>query len=111
MIDEKKLIEDIDNCVVGLTNIQMMQIADIVETQPKVGEWIPVSDRLPECDWGFENTEGLLFQLESGAIEAGFYGTGGKYRDRYFRPYRSNSEGFDVKDIVAWMPLPEPYKE
>lgn len=42
-IDEKKLIEDIDNCVVGLTNIQIMQIADIIESQQKVGEWIPCS--------------------------------------------------------------------
>lgn len=140
MIDEKKLIEDLKQqfpdwksssvgCIVKSTVNKLIRI---IKAQPQIencsncsrrkfyqegyadglnaNKWILCSERLPECDWGFENQEGLLFQLESGTIEAGFYGTGGKYRDRYFRPYRSNSEGFDVKNVVAWQPLPEPYK-
>ena len=103
----KNLIEQ------GLQDVEILkcnaELQELIQGLPKVGEWIPCGERLPECDWGFENQEGLLFQLESGTIEAGFYGTGGKYRNSYFRPYRSDSEGFDVKDVVAWMPLPEAY--
>ena len=79
-----------------------------LEEQPKVNEWIPVEERLPECEWGCE-TEAILFQLKSSSIEVGYYGTGGKYRDRYFRTYRDDMEGFDAIDVVAWMPLPAPY--
>lgn len=73
-------------------------------------EWIPCSEILPECAWGYE-TDSVLFQLKSGSIEVGYYGTGGKYRDRYFRTYRDVFEGFDVKDVIAWQWLPKPYKE
>lgn len=72
-------------------------------------DWIPCSERLPECEWGFE-TDPVLFQLKSGSIEVGYYGTGGKYSDRYFRTYRDVFEGFDAKDVIAWQPLPEPYQ-
>ena len=86
---------------------------NMIDEQPTVKaapNWIPCSERLPECDYGYESTEGVLFQLKSGSIEVGFYGTGGKQRDKYFRVYRDGSEGFDARDVVAWMPLPEPYK-
>jgi len=45
---KQKLIEDIDNKVAGLTNIQIMQIADIINSQPLADQWIPCSERLPD---------------------------------------------------------------
>lgn len=88
-------------------SISLGEVAQNFEETPK---WIPCSERLPECDYGYENTEGLLFQLKSGSIEAGFYGTGGNQRDKYFRVYRDDGEGFDARDVVAWMPLPKVYE-
>lgn len=74
-------------------------------------EWIPCSERLPNCDWGSE-VGNFLFQLKNtGTMYTGYYGTGGKYRDRYFRTYNNTTEGFDVDDVAAWMPLPKPYCE
>lgn len=125
MIDEKKLIELLENwksrlgdsiqeypvkftLKMVIDKINALPVVDVTDTN--VGsKWIPVSERLPECEWGYE-TEAVLFQLESGTIEVGFYGTGGKYRDSYFRPYRDSMDGFDAKNVVAWMPLPELYK-
>ena len=73
-------------------------------------KWIPCSERLPECENGCE-TKALMFQIKSSDyIEVGHYGEGGKYRDRYFRTYTDTLEGFDASDVIAWQPLPEPYK-
>lgn len=53
MIDEKKLIEEIKYL---LFNSEMLsprwfainEMLEIIKRQPKVGEWIPCSERLPE---------------------------------------------------------------
>lgn len=69
MIDGNKLIEEIDNKVPGLTNLQIMKIADIINDQPQIekcgdcsrrkfyqqgyqaglvaDKWISCSERLP----------------------------------------------------------------
>lgn len=75
----------------------------------KNGGWIPCSERLPECSDGTE-TDVLMFQLNTGTIEIGYYGRGGRFRDSYFRHYRDYKEGIDSKDVIAWQPLPESYK-
>lgn len=59
MIDEKKLLEELDNftmSVGGNANAMALSIIDecrkcfakIVEKQPKVGEYIPCEDEIPE---------------------------------------------------------------
>lgn len=117
MIDEKKLIEFIEKRKMhmipdpyGYHPVTVENVLNLLNKFPKINQWIPCSERLPECELGYE-TEAVLFQLESGSIEVGYYGTGGKFRDRYFRPYRDHMDGFDAKNVIAWMPLPEPYKE
>jgi hypothetical protein len=99
LFNKKKLIEDIDSCVAGLTNIQIMQIADIIETQPKVGEWIPVSERLPK-----EDRMVLCTEKDTGILYLGFWLNIEDVEVRWF-----DADGFSM-DVVAWMPLPEPYK-
>ena len=72
----------------------------------KQSEWISVSERLPDCEYGSE-TEALLFRLKTGSVEAGYFGTGGRFRDKYFRCYHHSNEGWDAKDVTHWMPLPD----
>lgn len=114
MIDEKKLIEDIDNCVAGLTNIQIMQIADIIESQPKVGEWIPCSERLPsETEaWCFNEQEGIhepnefIVQVKGAKLPTVAIFDGESFKSAYA------DDGYEfIDEIIAWQPLPEPYKE
>lgn len=124
MIDEKKLIEELkvhfdslyreDGMLLHSDHVCTAEDVDdliaLVNRQPKVGEWIPCSERLPKCEWGCE-TEALMYQLKNtGSIEVGYYGEGGHLRDRYFRTYRDSCEGVDASDVIAWMPLPEAYK-
>ena len=76
---------------------------NIVEEQPRVGEWIPCSERLPE--------EGavVLVSLEEDEdwswvrlVREGYYDEG----------YWFDTDGAHYGlEILAWMPLPAPYKE
>jgi len=72
--------------------------------------WIPVSVRLPQCEYGYESKQVLYQMKNTGTIESGYYGCGGKIRDKYFRHLRDSSEGVDVFDVIAWK-YPTPYKE
>ena len=59
-------------------------------------EWIPVSERLPEDGKWAIFTDGETMSIERYKMDAidHFYPSG-----RYF----------NLEDVVAWMPLPEPY--
>ena len=65
------------------------------------GEWIPVSERLPD-----EETDVLICNLNGDVtISRGSYST--EMKD-VFIWYTS---GWTFGKVIAWMPLPEPYKE
>ena len=114
MNEIEKAIEELkeqyanDECVIGADTICLAITA--LEAQ-KADMWVMVSERLPDCEHGYESKE-VLYQLKNtGTIESGYYCSGGKLRDRYFRHLRDSSEGVDISDVVAWKPLPEPWKE
>lgn len=110
MIDEKKLIEELDkkyiqiplveenrdmfyhnsgyNCAIGNAII-------LAKKQPKVDKWIPVSERLPEESGMYLITAQVLSKFE---VQYVFY--------------QKSLELFICNGIpIAWQPLPEPYKE
>jgi len=60
-----------------------------------MNEWILVSERLPEdkpCEY--------LVTTECGDVEVGFFNTFWTGNTKYW-----------LENYIAWMPLPEPYKE
>ena len=79
-------------------------LAKIVKDAPTVGEWIPCSERLPE-----ESNIYLCCNI-----------VGDIYMHRWTVPFYFKKEGAwmdmyddwpeEITDVVAWMPLPEPYK-
>ena len=73
--------------------------------------WIPVTERLPECEWGAE--VGNIQWISCGMVFAGCFGRGGKYRDAYFRTWTDGTEGIDTKDADYWrqIQIPEPPRE
>lgn len=112
MIDEKKLIEDIEKefdgvCVYDVSPSQAINdFVQIVDRQPKVGEWIPVSERLPEDEtlmyWTTHEDGSLV--MHGYTKWAGFI-------------YNWEVEDMDKRkrqgQVIAWTPIfkPEPYKE
>ncbi len=72
--------------------------ADTIESLHKkqsVNEWIPCKERLPE-----ENQNVIACLAHGTVTELAFYN--GKFHGIY---------SYDAKIIIAWQPLPEPYKE
>lgn len=65
--------------------------------EPKTGRWIPVSERLPE-----NRNQEVLISLEWG-IDIGRYSNGEWYSEWI--------NHYDDGNVLAWMPLPEPYKK
>ena len=68
---------------------------------PTVSEWIPVSERLPE-----EGLTVLTFDT-NGDIEFG------AYEDGKWEWLAESCSGYWTRNdgVIAWMPLPEPYRE
>jgi hypothetical protein len=98
MIDEKKLIEETQKCFVN-NSIHKNDLAEVIANLPKVGKWIPCSERLPE-----EYGNYLVTSDEDVDI--------GTFTPNTAKWSGCDADGFYwVYDIIAWMPLPEPYKE
>lgn len=62
------------------------------------GKWIPCSERLPE------NAMNVIAQFSSGTVTELRYAGNGIFEGIYEYEY-------STKVIIAWMPLPEPYRE
>lgn len=127
MIDEKKLIEELEKWMndteylkekyYGATQFKdgtgenimydhaeiahdvISEIIGKINEQPKVGEWIPCSERLPE------KTGYYLVQLSRKLPNE-------DYADRVVALYNGEDKEFMTYErfIIAWQPLPEPYK-
>lgn len=93
MIDEKKLIEETQKCFVN-NSIHKNDLAEVIANLPKVGKWIPCSERLPEY-----GKEVLVYVFDAYEIA---------WLDE--RGWVHCMGTFDIDAVTAWMPLPEPYK-
>lgn len=83
-------------------------MSDKVFTRGKTGEWIPVSERLPEIG-EYHVSEPCIVYCSNGAygfaeLEENLFGQVGwncERDDEYHEP---------LGEVLAWMPLPEPWK-
>lgn len=117
MIDEKKLIEELNK---GKRLVQKYKeytaedaynhVITTVNEQPKVGEWIPCSEGLPEEVEGAEYYDSVIVTLNDGRVAEGCY----RNADKEWWVDAPDGEHFSenmTDRVIAWMPLPEPYRE
>ena len=77
----------------------------ILESLSSAQQWIPCSERLPEE----EEEDFLVTDGESMAV--GYYRQDARAWDSTDFGWIENKEkGYGINEVVAWMPLPEPYK-
>lgn len=116
MIDEKKLIEELEkiyetdeeNIDCTLSDFAY-HVFDCIKQQPKVGEWIPVSERLPNKEEYLKDDGRFMLDDGNRRYQGLFDIYDGKFK---FTKHISglNYELFEDNCVVAWMPLPDPYR-
>ena len=92
LISKSKLFKDLENYNIPFNEA----INSVIYYQPTVNQWIDVNDRLPE------DSEDVLICSQWGTIDIGWYCKG---------EWVSEHITYDYDNIIAWMPLPEPYKK
>lgn len=107
MIDEKKLIEDILKHSNNITSEwETAGILNLINQQPKVGEWIPCSEQLPKTNGVYNTTRKIVDGEIIYYISDSAYFDG---QNTWHADNRVNHGREYLKDVIAWMPLPEPY--
>lgn len=104
MIDEKRLVKEIKNWIKTdrfedySAGYILSDVIDEINKMPKVGEWIPVSEKLPESD------DDVIVTCKSCR-------TGKKFTSTDYRNCKTGEWSYFGRDVIAWQPLPEPYRE
>lgn len=101
----KKLVDD-HQMVLASDVLEMIeQLKDDLEQDEKENGWIPVSERLPEIKMPYEEcylvTDGRFCWMAYYIRE----------KEWIFADCTNCKNKIDWTGIVAWRPLPEPYKE
>lgn len=127
MIDEKKLIknlkkewEELADCSENLETL-LDYVIRFIKGQPKTGEWIPCSERMPEeHDSIFARFRGTdkwkrgMFEKSSDNVNVTAEFEDGTRMAKTSHTIDGEWDKFAsaVKfKVVAWQPLPEPYHE
>ena len=114
-IEKLAEFEEKEKCGERLDAIELAKIAIALQSQ----KWIPVSERLPKdeknCLVTLKKTEGIPETLMSIANYLVFP-DGGHWNDIKhgflgWDRYKNGSAGTMMYKVVAWLTLPEPYKE
>lgn len=96
MIDEKKLIEEIEkrSCALGYDVIDYMEW--LINNQPKVGEWIPVT----ELD--LDHNQEAMIKLDDGFICSAKFLISDSGKNCGF--YHKHVGFLQCPQVVSWMP-------
>lgn len=119
MIDEKRLLEVLEKNFCGIGGVEVLK--QIINEQPKFGEWIPVEERLPkEHDSVFAKLKGTdkwysgMFEKRSDeVIVTCEYGDGTrvtKTSKTIDGKWSIETKSISKLKVLFWKPLPEPYE-
>lgn len=120
MIDEKGLMDKVKRwkrkvdkeCCVNpdyLTGYlsALSVVEGMIAEEPKIGQWISCSERLPKCNGRYMVWKSNYYGGERSEVTICYFDGQNTWHD---------ADGVDFarilneSDVIAWMPLPEPYK-
>lgn len=105
---------DLDELVVKYNHGEYCYVnaLHLVRSQPTVEtksvEWIPCSEKLPNCNGCYLVWRPHFFGGEIGMPAICYFDGQNTWHDSYGVDF---TRILNEKDVIAWMPLPEPYKE
>ena len=82
--------------------------ADGIKALPSAQQWIPCSERLPNTNGCYLVWRPHFFCGEVGMPSICYFDGQDTWHDSYGVDFE---RVLNEKDVTAWMPLPEPYKE
>ena len=102
LIEREAAIKEIRKYFAGLPIRVHYDMLELVRNLPSAHQWIPVSERLPSSDdWV------IVTVLDESGDTPYRYTDLGWYLDAANCWIRDAKQ---ITDVIAWMPLPEPYK-
>lgn len=113
MIDEKKLILHLNDWMLQESFLRHMKnpadtilnVIKAVEEQPKIGSWIPCSERFPEREGnGYPHVIAFSNEIDGWNMYIAVYDI---WKDKKWRMAHGPME--EITDVVAGQPLPEAY--
>lgn len=117
LIDADALIAEYDRVHVGAPGGARKLMVDAPTIEPEQ-RWIPCSERLPEVHESGDQFSGIFMESYPALV----YGTA-EYENKqafHVATYCDDLDGVTywsteldavtIKDVIAWMPLPEPYR-
>ena len=104
LISRKALLEEYDRVHIGPPG----GARKLMEDAPAVREWIPVSERLPENDYGthWKERPHYLVLLRNGLMRVATFGY--KEYGWWIDSHNCVLESKHYTEVTHWMPLPEP---
>ena len=111
MIDERKLIEELRDLIdsgelAGYSpDAVICDICERIWAQPKVGEWVPTTERLPSEEDFIKAYRRNAHMAEFVVMIEG----ASKPTTLYYTKAGDWTDGVERYKVTAWMPLPEPY--
>lgn len=94
----KRIRDEAMNEFVG--ELEDYEAFDVAIESLKAQEWIPVSEKLPEEEGSYLITSNMADELK-------------EVLETFYIPASNMADGmpyWDYSGVIAWMPLPEPYK-
>lgn len=88
-------------------NCFINKVIKFIEEQPKVNEWIPCSERLPNCNGCYLVWRPHFFGGEIGMPAICYFDGQDSWHDSYGVDF---TRILNKEDVLAWMELPESYK-
>lgn len=109
LIRREALIDSLYSCEELKGRKTIEAVAKTIMEQPtvEVPQWIPCSERLPKCNGCYLVWRPHFFGGEIGMPAICYFDGQDTWHDSYGVDF---TRILNAKDVIAWMPLPEPYK-